>query len=183
MKKVILGIACSLLLAACGGNAQQGTAEGSEAQGTHEAGSHSEPATAEGHDHGSEGHDHAAQATEPSAIDNAELATLKQSVQDLHDEVMAKSGQLMSYKRKAIAAAETIDGEKSTQLTQLATNLEGAHDSMMKWMRAYGEGVRSDMSDEDRMKFLEEKKAEMEKIKANTEAALKQAKSALPEAI
>lgn len=178
MKKIIIGIACSLLLAACGGNAQQGATEGDQGHAAH-----GQPATSEGEGHDAGGHDHGTEGHQPEATNNPELDQLADEVQALHDEVMAHAGKLMSYKRKAISTAETIDGEKSAQLSVLANQLDDAHDSMMKWMRAYGEGSRSEMSDDDRKLFLETKKTEMEEIKSKTEAALDQAKKHLPEAI
>lgn len=95
---------------------------------------------------------------------------------DVHDEVMPKLGEVMSLKRKVLAKATEIEAdspgaESLKDLRDLAGDLDGARDGMMKWMNDWAKSKEPHMSGtsskEDQIAFFA---AEMERITKVKEA-------------
>jgi len=120
---------------------------------------------------------------------------LRDEVLDIHDEVMPKMGQVMSLRKKVraksqeILLTENFDQIKVSDLDSIAEALELANKEMMSWMNDWTKNSSSYLDVEAKpkegvkfeevVKFLEEEKKRVLKIKTDLNEAISAAKAIL----
>jgi DNA-binding ferritin-like protein (Dps family) len=110
---------------------------------------------------------------------------LYDEVMAVHDEVMPHMRDIRRYKEQirdkiqSMAREGVTDQREIQVLNNLIDQLESADDAMMGWMRAFGGRDIAQLDDEASIKYLEEQKQEIEKVKKEMETALSNAREAL----
>jgi len=125
------------------------------------------------------------QAGKESGAAQVNIEELKQSVIDVHDEIMPKMGELMSLKKEvADKIAQLEEGssvENEELIRQLRTteeNLERSHDEMMQWMRQFKPDM-DDMVQEEVVKYLENQKSKIKQVGELTNESIAKARELL----
>lgn len=111
----------------------------------------------------------------------SELTALKDEVMAIHDEVMPKMGELMKtekmLKKKADSLFLVSDSVTAQTCLDAASEINAANESMMNWMRNYEVDFQGD--EDEIMKYLNEQKQGIEKVKEEMLATLEEGKRKL----
>lgn len=111
-----------------------------------------------------------------SAVDN-ELKTLDEVLIKGHDEVMPKSMKLGDLKEDVLKKAAEGDSTVKQKATEIANELQTAEDAMYKWMDDYSVALNDTEDKTKRLEMYKKLQAEIEKIKADTDKAMNDAKA------
>ena len=110
---------------------------------------------------------------------------LLDKVMAVHDEVMPKMGDLMSYKRQLNERIEELHAEgiednasKIAQLRKAADDLQNSHDEMMSWMHQFDKNFKG-MVEKEIMDYLKDQMKKIEQVGVSTNNALKNAEELL----
>ncbi|RNI31919.1 hypothetical protein EFA69_05255 [Rufibacter immobilis] len=104
--------------------------------------------------------------------------TLQQEVLALHDSAMAKMGALyagrkdLAYLKDSVLVQDTL---AQRSLTTGIDHLARADEGMMQWMRAYRNP--DDQAPEEALRYLEEEKVKIEKVRQEIAQSLRAADS------
>lgn len=115
----------------------------------------------------------------------ADHEAMNKKVFDAHDEVMPKMGQLMKLKKQVLSKASELDSTsvEVTELKNLATELENAHQGMMDWMHDWydnsGPFVNGEAEPDEITAFYEAEQKKVDKVKADINASISKAEKAL----
>jgi hypothetical protein len=98
----------------------------------------------------------------------------------VHDEVMPKMGELMSFQKKALAKADSLYAQDSTATAQiesmrtLAGQLDQAYEGMFVWMRQYSLEEEGKTPEEIKI-YLDDQLLKVNQVNMDIKAALDQA--------
>jgi hypothetical protein len=98
----------------------------------------------------------------------------------VHDEVMPKMGELMSLQKKALAQADSLYAQDSTDTAQiesmrtLAGQLDQAYEGMFVWMRQYSLEEEGKTPEEIKT-YLDDQLLKVNQVNTEIKAALDQA--------
>jgi protein involved in sex pheromone biosynthesis len=104
---------------------------------------------------------------------------LKREVMDLHDKVMPEMGPMSKLQGQLLQAAQ--NSPDSAQLQTAAADLKQAKAAMMQWMRNFSGQYSDELSEAEKVAFLEAEKSKMEEIDQETQAALQNGRAMLKE--
>jgi len=111
-----------------------------------------------------------------SAVDN-ELKALDEVLIKGHDDVMPKSMKLGNLKEDVLKKAAEADSTTKQKATEIANELQTAEDAMYKWMDDYSVALNDTEDKAKRLEMYKKLQAEIEKIKADTDKAMNDAKA------
>tara|TARA_R110002050_G_scaffold117633_2_gene234513 strand:+ start:301 stop:747 length:447 start_codon:yes stop_codon:yes gene_type:complete len=110
---------------------------------------------------------------EETAVTSASSESLKKEVMDLHDKVMPEMTPMSKLQGQLQEAA--IGSPDSLNYMTAAQDLKFAKQAMMEWMRGFSSTFNDDMSEAEKVSFLEAEKAKMMRIDSLTQAAINNA--------
>lgn len=111
-----------------------------------------------------------AEAENTNAESTSASETLNKEVLELHDKVMPEMTPMMNLSAELSQAS--IGREDSLDFMTAATELRYAKEAMMTWMREFSGNFSEDWTEEEKIAFLKNEKAKMERIDAKTQDAL-----------
>jgi len=112
---------------------------------------------------------------ETSSVSPVEEA--RESVMDLHDEVMAKMNTMGKLRSELSAMQDTLN--PVAEIDSAIVNLQTAHDDMMNWMGDFRD-IEGQTDDESViLKYYNEEYQKMAKIASDTEKAIAEAERIL----
>ncbi len=107
------------------------------------------------------------------------------NVMEIHDEIMAKMGEIMNYKRQLnekmsvlVAEGEEANTDKINELKNVIKSLEHSNDEMMNWMHGFS-GDFKEMTKKEILEYLNNQKRKIEHVGIMTNQALKDAEELL----
>ncbi len=110
-----------------------------------------------------------------TASSNSELETLKTQSMKLHDEVMPNTMKISEIKKQVLEKSDTGDASAKDIAQNINAKLQNAEDLMYKWMDDLGTVMNKKTDEAAELKSYKELVASVGKIKADTDAALKEA--------
>ena len=118
------------------------------------------------------------------ANDKAKIESLEQEVLSLHDDVMAKMGELAKYEEalaKQIAdTTAALDSLGRIELDSTRARVLRAHQGMLNWMRQYNP-PEIDKNKEAAQAYFEEQKDKMTRLRDLTNQSIKEASEIIGE--
>tara|TARA_R110002050_G_scaffold211300_1_gene347399 strand:- start:276 stop:728 length:453 start_codon:yes stop_codon:yes gene_type:complete len=111
------------------------------------------------------------ESTETTASASSE--SLKKEVMDLHDKIMPEMTPMSKLQGQLQEAA--VGSPDSLNYMTAAQDLKFAKQAMMEWMRGFSCTFSDDMSESEKISFLEAEKAKMMRIDSLTQAAINKA--------
>jgi len=124
-----------------------------------------------------------AACTSQKSEEEVKLENLKKEVITVHDEAMARMGEIMRLKKELQTKAEA---DTTAEIQQTIQNLEAADEAMMNWMRGFkfpltnNADVAADTTDvADKIEYLHQEKEKMEIIDQQMVKAIEAAKKEL----
>lgn len=111
-----------------------------------------------------------APSEEVSNTTDASSESLKKEVMDLHDKVMPEMTPMSKLQGQLQEAS--FGSEDSITYMTAAQDLKFAKQAMMEWMRNFSSTFNDNMSEEEKVKFLESEKEKMLRIDSITQAAI-----------
>lgn len=116
--------------------------------------------------------------------DQAKIESLEQEVLELHDDVMAKMGDLAKFEEalaKQIAdTTSSLDSLGKIELDSTRARVLRAHQGMLNWMRQYNPpAIEKDK--EAAQAYFEEQKEKMSRLRDLTNQSIEEAKSIIKE--
>jgi len=116
---------------------------------------------------------------------NSDAGRLQKEVEEIHDESMAKIGNLRYYQDTLATLLREMNLDTSVTNTEIAEKytsvmaaLNEADDMMMDWMRNYNPN-RGEMSPEERMEYLKSEKEKIEEVKKQMDEVIRKAENLL----
>lgn len=110
------------------------------------------------------------EAETTSAESIAASEALNKEVLELHDKVMPEMTPMMNLSAELSQAS--VGRADSIQFMTAATELRFAKEAMMTWMRDFSGNFSEEWTEEEKIAFLKNEKAKMERIDAKTQEAL-----------
>jgi len=118
------------------------------------------------------------------ANDNAKIESLEQDVLTLHDDVMAKMGELAKYEEalaKQIAdTTATLDSLGRIELDSTRARVLRAHQGMLNWMRQYNP-PEIEKNKEAAQAYFEEQKEKITRLRDLTNQSIEEASKIIGE--
>lgn len=107
------------------------------------------------------------------------VASLKEEVMALHDEVMPKMGELHKTQKQLLTLADSAGGGSlaAQKYRELAETIELANESMMDWMRNYEPNYAG--TEQEIREYLEGQKTSISRVKEDMLKSLEAGKDAL----
>jgi len=112
-----------------------------------------------------------------SKVGGAESDTLRKEVLELHDKVMPEMMPMGKLQTELMAAS--VGSPDSADIMVAATELKYAKEAMMTWMRDFSGNFKEDWTEAEKVAFLKNEKAKMERIDIKTQAALSNGRALL----
>ncbi len=113
--------------------------------------------------------------------EKSEAEELQKVVEAVHDETMAKMGKLRYYQdtlttliRELNVDSNGVDSALVARYTEVLIKVNEADDEMMDWMRNYNPRS-SEMTKEDRIKYLNSEKEKIEEVQKKMDQAIEKA--------
>lgn len=109
-----------------------------------------------------------------------ELATLKEEVMAMHDEVMPKMSELRYTQKALMLQVDSLmssDSLRSATLIGASNEIIAANEAMMNWMRNYEPDYQG--TKEEIISYLEQQKEAIQKVKNDMERSLENGKQLL----
>jgi uncharacterized protein YcfL len=111
---------------------------------------------------------------------SSELEGLKAKAITLHDQVMPKSMKISEIKKQVIEKADSQNASKDLAQA-INAKLQTSEDLMYAWMDELGVAMNTEGDDATKIKAYKSLVKSVEKIKTDTEAALKEADNYIKE--
>lgn len=115
-----------------------------------------------------------------SAPEEISLDSLKSQVLAIHDEVMPKIGKLRKTRIELETLADSlmaVDSTRAAIFTSLASDIAGASEGMMQWMRSFEPDFEG--TDEEIKQYLENQRVAVQKVKEDMNSSLAKGEEAL----
>jgi uncharacterized protein YcfL len=106
---------------------------------------------------------------------SSELEGLKAKAITLHDQVMPKSMKISEIKKQVIEKADSQNAASKDLAQAINAKLQTSEDLMYAWMDELGVAMNTEGEDATKIKAYKSLVKSVEKIKTDTEAALKEA--------
>lgn len=108
---------------------------------------------------------------------------LQDEVIAIHDEVMPKMDELMRLKERLLTKLDSLQNieaeeEQLNELRKDVNQLQKADSAMMNWMRQF-KAIRDTISHEQRIQYLKDEKARIEKVREMMLNALEDARKSV----
>jgi hypothetical protein len=110
---------------------------------------------------------------EETAVTSASSESLKKEVMDLHDKVMPEMTPMSKLQGQLQEAA--VGSPDSLNYMTAAQDLKFAKQAMMEWMRGFSSTFSDDMTEAEKVSFLETEKVKMMRIDSLTQVAINNA--------
>ncbi|PTM01782.1 MAG: hypothetical protein DA405_13415 [Bacteroidetes bacterium] len=110
---------------------------------------------------------------EINATTSASSESLKKEVMDLHDKIMPEMTPMSKLQGQLQAAA--VGSPDSLNYMTAAQDLKFAKQAMMEWMRGFSSTFNDDMTEAEKVSFLETEKVKMMRIDSLTQVAINNA--------
>jgi hypothetical protein len=111
----------------------------------------------------------------------AELDNLKTKAITLHDEVMPKTMKISEIKKQVLAKADTQDQATKDKAQIINEKLQNSEDLMYTWMDELGVAMNTEGDEALKLKAYQGLVKSVEKIKTDTDSALKDAEEFIKE--
>lgn len=116
--------------------------------------------------------------------DRAKIESLEQEVLELHDDVMAKMGDLAKFEealaKQMADTTSSLDSLGKIELDSTRARVLRAHQGMLNWMRQYNPpAIEKDK--EAAQAYFEEQKEKMSRLRDLTNQSIEEAKSIIKE--
>jgi uncharacterized protein YcfL len=105
----------------------------------------------------------------------SQLEELKSKAITLHDEVMPKTMKISEIKKQVLEKADTQDAAIKDVAQNINAKLQAAEDLMYSWMDELGVAMNTEGDDAVKLKAYQGLVKSVEKIKSDTNGALKEA--------
>ena len=110
---------------------------------------------------------------EVNATTSASSESLKKEVMDLHDKIMPEMTPMSKLQGQLQEAA--VGSPDSLNYMTAAQDLKFAKQAMMEWMRGFSSTFSDDMTEAEKVSFLETEKVKMMRIDSLTQVAINNA--------